>query len=159
MSENFKNKWNLWYHHEKDNWNITGYKKIYEISNIEQFWNLYNNWDKLGSIFYKHFFLMKNDTKPIWEDPDNIKGGCWSYKIDCKNAKELWEELSVYLVSETLSSEEVLGLSITLKKNNNTVIKVWNKDSKKNSITLINNELLEKWGTNVIYIAHMPDKN
>ena len=32
------NKWNLWYHHDKDNWAISGYKKIYEMRNIKEFW-------------------------------------------------------------------------------------------------------------------------
>ena len=42
MENKFENTWNLWYHHEKDNWKISGYKKIYEIYNAETFWNLYN---------------------------------------------------------------------------------------------------------------------
>ena len=30
-------KWYIWYHHDKDNWNISCYKKIYEIKNIDNF--------------------------------------------------------------------------------------------------------------------------
>ena len=26
-------QWNLWFHSEKDNWKLSGYKKIYEINN------------------------------------------------------------------------------------------------------------------------------
>jgi hypothetical protein len=37
------------------------------------------------------------------------------------------------------------------------VIKIWNKDSKKNSLQLINKNILQKWGTEIIYIAHMPE--
>jgi len=43
------------------------------------------------------------------------------------------------------------------KKNNNTVIKIWNKNSKNNSLKLINENILKKWGMDIIYIAHMPD--
>ena len=32
------------------------------------------------------------------------------------------------------------------------------KDSSKNSLSLINDKILENWGLDVIYIAHMPDK-
>jgi hypothetical protein len=39
------NQWNLWYHYDKENWSISGFKKIYEIKNIEDFWKLYNNWE------------------------------------------------------------------------------------------------------------------
>ena len=56
METNLVNKWNLWYHSEKDNWSISGYKKIYTIENVNEFWQLYNNWNKLGGLTYKHFF-------------------------------------------------------------------------------------------------------
>ena len=55
MNTLFDNEWNLWYHSEKDNWKISGYKKIYEMKTICDFWKLYNNWDKLGGITIKHF--------------------------------------------------------------------------------------------------------
>ena len=161
METNLVNKWNLWYHSEKDNWNISGYKKIYTIENVNEFWQLYNNWNKLGGLTYKHFFLMKNDITPIWEDPKNIKGGCWSYKININQVNELWEDLSIYLVTENLSNENnlITGLSVCLKKNNNCVIKIWNNDSKKTSLSLLNHFILEKWSTNIIYIAHMTDNS
>jgi hypothetical protein len=157
-----KNKWNIWYHHEKDNWKISGYNKIYEITSIENFWKFYNNWDKVGGITHKHFFFMQDDITPIWEDPKNINGGCWSFKVHEDQAVELWEDLSVYLVCDKLCptlQDEIVGLSICMKKNNNVVIKIWNKKSKNNSLKLINEKILKKWGMDIIYIAHMPDKN
>jgi hypothetical protein len=160
LNSNLIYEWNLWYHSEKDNWKISGYKKIYEIRTVRDFWKLYNNWDKLGGITMKHFFLMKNSINPIWEDPQNINGGCWSFKIQEDNAEELWEDLSIHLVCGHLCptiQEEVLGLSICLKKNNSTVIKIWNKNSKNNSLKLINQTILQKWGMDIIYIAHMPN--
>jgi len=161
MEHKLNNKWNLWYHHEKDNWNISGFKKIYSITTIKDFWKLYNNWDKIGGINNKHFFIIKDKINPIWEDKSNIKGGCWSYKISQYQSKELWEDLSIYLIAEELSknTDDIVGLSICLKKNNYSVIKIWNKDSKKNSLSFLNEKILKKWGMNIIYIAHMPEKN
>ncbi len=156
----FDNTWNVWYHHTKDNWTVDGYKKIYKIDNGVDFWKLYNNWESLGGITAKHFFLMKNDTKPLWEDPVNMKGGCWSYKILDSMAAELWEDLSVLIVTNELVQGTIsLGLSITLKKNNTCVVKIWNDDSNKNSIKHINKNILKKWGTDIIYIAHMAENN
>ena len=103
---------------------------------------------------------MQEGVSPLWEDIENINGGCWSFKVHEDNADELWEDLSVHLVAESLyqnDKDKILGLSLCLKKNNNVVIKIWNKSSKFNSLKLLNNKLLEKWGTDIIYIAHMPN--
>ena len=154
------NTWNLWFHHEKDNWKLSGYRQFYSIKTIEDFWKMYNNWDKVGGVTNKHFFFMKDKVTPIWEDSNNINGGCWSFKVHEEQAYNLWEDLSVYMLCGKLCptiSDEILGLSICLKKNNNVVIKIWNKKSKSNSLKLINESILKKWGTDIIYIAHMPD--
>ena len=105
---------------------------------------------------------MKENVIPIWEDPININGGCWSYKNFENQANELWEDLSVYLVTDNLCptiADNIVGLSISQKKNNNIIIKIWNINSNLNSLKLINSKLLNKWGTNIIYIAHVPVSN
>ena len=160
LNSNLKYIWNVWYHHEKDNWKISGYKKIYQIKTIGDFWTFYNNLDKVGGITSKHFFLIKNNITPIWEDIQNINGGCWSFKIHEEIVEELWEDLSVLLVTNELVQGTIsLGISLTLKKNNTCVVKIWNDDSNKNSIKYINKNILKKWGTDIIYIAHMAENN
>ena len=59
MENKLLNNWHIWYHHEKDNWKLNGYKQIYQIKTIEDFWRFYNNWDKVGGVTNKHFFIMK----------------------------------------------------------------------------------------------------
>lgn len=159
LESEFKFKWVLWYHHEKDNWKISGFKQLCTINTIKQFWRMYNNLNTIGGVTNKHIFLMREGISPLWEDPENINGGCWSFKIHIDNADELWEDLSIYLVGDQLytnDKDSVLGLSLCLKKNNNVVIKIWNKSSKFNSLKLLNSNILDKWGTDIIYIAHMP---
>ena len=106
--------WNLWYHYDKDNWKVDGFKNIYTIETINDFWQLYNVWIKNGSVSQKHFFLMSQSITPIWEDPVNRKGGCWSFKIQESQALDLWTDLSVYLVTENMSSSsnDITGISI-----------------------------------------------
>ncbi len=154
--------WNIWVHYEKDNWKVSGFKQISQIKTVSEFWKFYNNWDKTGGVTAKHFFLMREDVTPVWEDPKNINGGCWSFKVQEESADELWEDLSTYLVCNQLCPtipSEIMGLSICLKKNNNTVVKIWNTKSKNNSLKLINEHILQKWGMDIIYIAHMPESN
>ncbi len=157
INMNFNNKWCLWYHLGKDNWkHVSGYKKIYDISTPKDFWKLYNNWDKIKGINHKHYFLIKENVPPIWEDPVNINGGCWSFKVSEELSPKLWEDLSIYLVTNQITiDDDIIGLSICLKKNNNSTIKIWNKDSKKSSLNLINKDIIKVWGTDIIYIAHI----
>ena len=159
LETELKRTWCLWYHYDKDNWKVTGFKNIYEIKTIEDFWQLYNNWDKMGSVNQKHYFLMQKSITPIWEDTQNKNGGCWSFKIHESQSQELWDDLSSYLVTENLSKKQndITGLSICLKKNNYSVIKIWNRDSKDNSLSLLNENILKKWGMDIIYIAHIPE--
>lgn len=153
------NNYNIWYHHFKDDWSINGYKHIYTIKNGVDFWQLYNNWDLIGGVLCKQFFIMKNDVKPIWEDESNKNGGCWSFKIFENQANELWEDLSTLFVTDDLldNSDECVGLSICLKKSNYCVIKIWNTNSANNSMKIINKNILKKWGTDLIYISHNSD--
>ena len=102
---------------------------------------------------------MQKGISPIWEDPENKKGGCWSFKIHANQAQDLWDDLSNYMVTENLSSKlnSITGLSICLKKNNYSVVKIWNKNSKDNSLSLLNESILKKWGMDIIYIAHIAE--
>ena len=160
-SENTKlnDKWILWYHHEKNNWKISGYRKIYKIETIKDFWELYNNFDRIGGINNQHFFLMREGIEPVWEDEKNKKGGCWSFKKMDNESAKLWEDLSVRIIGEKLleNNSDLNGLSICLKRQLNSVIKIWNNNSKNNQINLLNKEILDRYGKDILYIAHIPE--
>ena len=74
---------------------------------------------------------MREGIAPVWEDKNNEAGGCWSFKVNENLAQELWDDLSIQLITENLSSvtDDIVGLSACLKKNNFSVIKIWNKNS------------------------------
>jgi hypothetical protein len=101
---------------------------------------------------------MKNNILPLWEDPININGGCWVYKIHESQAIQLWEDLSVYLVCEKLCPtipNEITGLSFSIKKNNLCLIKIWNTNASNSSLKLINENITNKWGLNIIYTTNL----
>lgn len=156
----FKNYFTLWCHFEKDNWSLSGFRKCYQINNAQDFWELYNNWDKLNGIFYKQYFLMKNDITPRWEDENNRDGGCWSIKLNINEAPIIWEKLSMLLVVDELSSvkDDINGISICLKKGDKVVIKIWNKSKKQSTIENLNKILFEEYNPEIIYIANNPQK-
>jgi hypothetical protein len=155
----FKNTWNLWVHHNKDVWDVSGYKKLYTINNALDFWKLFNSWEEIDGLLSKQFFLMKNNITPIWEDEQNKNGGCWSLKVIDYEADDLFELLSVLMVSEELSNlpDTITGLSICLKKNNTVVIKIWNNNKNNSNIDLLNKKIFDIYNDEIIYIANNPN--
>ena len=67
----------------------------------------------------------------------------------------LWEDLSVRIVGETLleDNKDINGLSICLKRQSNSVIKIWNKNSKNNNISLLNKDIL-KQDYHLLFLLH-----
>jgi translation initiation factor 4E len=155
----FTSEWNFWYHHELNNWRIDGYRKIFHLKNIKDYWDLHNNIDCVGGITNQHFFLMRYNIHPIWEDSSNRNGGSWSIKLnDISNVYNIWLKLSMLMLGETIlkdeaarQSKQVVGLSINLRNSNICIIKIWNKDSSMNSIKLLNDEIIKDFGYNIIY--------
>ena len=87
-------------------------------------------------------------------------GGCWSFKKMENESAQLWEDLSVGIVGENLeNNEDINGLSICLKRQSNSVIKIWNNNSKKNQINLLNKDILNKYDKDILYIAHIQNFN
>lgn len=122
-------KWVLWAHlpHDTD-WSLKSYINIMNIKNINQMISLYNS---VPEKMTKNcmLFLMRKDINPTWEDPQNCKGGCFSFKILNKNVASIWKELSYSIVGETLTSDvkfqkSITGLTISPKKTF-CIIKVW----------------------------------
>ena len=155
----FNSEWNIWYHHNKKCWKVEDYKKIFSINTIEDYWNFFNNISYLNTINSQHFFMMRRDIKPTWEDINNKKGGCWSIKTYIENSFDLWIKLSSYIVGETLvkNYNSINGISICTKNENTCIIKIWNNDYKQNSINLLPKDITDEFGYNIIYKAHIPE--
>jgi len=120
--------WTLWAHLPHDtNWNLSNYNKIYSLETIEDALVLFEN---LPETIIKNcmLFLMRNGINPMWEDKQNISGGCFSYKINNRSVSSCWKNLSYVLLGETLASPDISkyinGITISPKKNF-CIIKVW----------------------------------
>ena len=122
-------KWTLWAHlpHDTD-WSVKSYKEIDTVDSVEAAITLCETIpDKM--IKNCMLFFMRKGIQPIWEDPKNQRGGCFSYKVSNKIVGSVWKSLSYLLVGETLSANPSLassinGITISPKKNF-CVIKVW----------------------------------
>ena len=142
--------WSIWYHHTLNDWYLSGYKKIFSIKSIKNFWDFHNNLDCLGGITNAQFFLMRDPTTPRWEDPSNRNGGAWSILVPVQDAHEVWEQIAVRLVGETLG-HGITGISIN-QKSNISVIKIWNSDKNIRDASILCN-VVQKYG-NILYRPH-----
>ena len=74
-------------------------------------------------------FVMRNGITPLWEDPKNRSGGCFSFKVINKYVPNIWKSLLCALCGETLMQDIkknnfINGITISPKKNF-CVIKIW----------------------------------
>jgi hypothetical protein len=122
-------KWTFWAHLPDDiDWSVNSYKKIYDIKTCEETIAIL---ETIPEIMVKNcmLFLMRDGIKPIWEDPQNRNGGCFSYKIQNKIVYEVWKDLCYVLVGNNISNRNevvsnIRGITISPKKNF-CIIKIW----------------------------------
>ena len=128
----FTHEWALWHHSPQDTkWSLDSYNKLLNITNIDEFWTIYNLFDD-NNLKYNMLFLMKEEINPLWEDEQNINGGSLSFKI-VNNITQTWLELSISLISDKIVNnsselEKINGISISPKKGF-CIIKIWLKNN------------------------------
>ena len=154
-------KWCLWAHlpHDTD-WSIQSYKKIYTLTSVEETIAVT---ETLPDILVKNcmLFLMRDGIKPIWEDPKNRNGGCFSYKISNKNVYEVWKELTYVVAGNTLSKQHtfvnsVSGITISPKKNF-CIIKIWMTDCANQNPAIVTSDVKGISPVGCIFKKHTPE--
>ena len=129
MSTSLKltDNWTLWAHlpHDTD-WSVKSYKKILTFNTVEEAIALY---ETIPALMVKNcmLFLMREGINPMWEDPKNKDGGCFSYKIKNNQVTNVWKHISYMLVGDTLSTNaksQINGVTVSPKKNF-CVLKIW----------------------------------
>jgi hypothetical protein len=122
-------EWCLWAHlpHDTD-WSLNSYKTIYNYTELE---NTISVTEALPGKLVKNcmLFVMRKGITPLWEDPKNRSGGCFSYKVNNKIVHDCWKKLTYSVVGESLSKNKKLqnsinGITISPKKNF-CIIKIW----------------------------------
>ena len=122
-------KWTLWAHlpHNTD-WSLKSYIPISTFSSVEETLAVT---ETLPTVLVENcmLFLMRHDVKPIWEDPKNRNGGCFSYKVPNKSVYKVWKDLTYVVTGGSISKQSsfvngVTGITISPKKNF-CIIKIW----------------------------------
>ena len=71
-----------------------------DIMDVKLFWEVVNSFplQRLGFKDSVHFF--KRGVKPVWEDPRNVNGGAWTFRVPKEKTDQFWKELLVLAVGE-----------------------------------------------------------
>ncbi len=153
-----KDSWTLWAHLPQDNnWRLDSYKKVAKYNSIEEAIAVTETLPE-PLVKYCMLFVMKEGIAPMWEDPKNMDGGNFSYKISNKIVVETWRDLSYMLVGGVLSNNteianSITGISISPKKNF-CIIKIWFNTCKNQNPALITNEIPGITSQGVLFNKH-----
>lgn len=98
----FKYAWNFYHEKNSNSGNYEGRLTLMkdEIITAKPFWEVLNSFplERLHLKDSVHFF--KRGVKPIWEDPRNVKGGCWTFRVPKAHAQSFWKEVLMMAVGE-----------------------------------------------------------
>lgn len=156
-----KNKWNLWAHLPQDpEWTVKSYKLVYKYNSVEETIAIT---ESLPEVLIKNcmLYIMKDGINPMWEDPKNRNGGCFSYKVSNKNVCEVWRDLTYVLVGETISQNlpfvnSVTGITISPKKNF-CIIKIWLSNCDHQNPQVVTNQVKYLMPQGCLFKKHTPE--
>ena len=96
------------------------------VPTIGEFYKVFNNlpWSAIRARDSVHIF--RSGVEPVWEDPENVDGGCWTLKVRRQHQaddrpRRVWEEICLMAcggelqaaLAESGSRDHVLGLTFT----------------------------------------------
>ena len=141
--------WILWAHFPHDtDWSVSSYKMVAEMNTAE---GVIAIAETLPDTLVKNcmLFLMREGIQPIWEDPANRDGGCFSYKVQNKDVPSTWKNLMYAVTGESVTYDRALlesvnGITLSPKKNF-CIIKIWLKNCHHQNPRQINDTIGLSW--------------
>lgn len=110
------------------------------IDDVRKFWNVFNNFDTSRLALRDSIHLFHQHVRPIWEDPRNIHGGSWTFRVPKSLAPAFWQEVCLLAIGEKLQAaveagqegrqtfrDDVCGVSLGVRFNS-CLVQVWNRD-------------------------------
>lgn len=71
-----------------------------EITSIKTFWEVFNQFPIKALKLRDSVHFFKRGVKPMWEDPRNIAGGAWTFRVSKTQGLEFWKETLLLAVGE-----------------------------------------------------------
>jgi hypothetical protein len=148
--------WVLWYHDPNSmDYSLESYIKILDITTVADFWRIVDT-ISLEAWNSGMYFLMKTGYRPLWDAPENDKGGAWSKKIDASETHNVFVDCMVHAICEKLlksHNETVVGITLS-PKGHFHIIKFWNINTAVSDRRLFSPTLKMRLGDDIAYKAH-----
>lgn len=156
-STNLPHPWTLWYHDPNNNdYSLESYIKVSGISTVEHFWTVIES-ISMQAWTSGMFFLMREGYRPLWDAPENAKGGAWSKKTEESKTYPIFVDCMVHCLAEkvlTRNNETIVGVSVS-PKGHFHIIKIWNTTTTVHDKKLLNTASLAiKNVDDIAYKAH-----
>ncbi|KAE8149402.1 translation initiation factor eIF 4e-like domain-containing protein [Aspergillus avenaceus] len=148
----FQYHWTVWYdrHSDSADYDNRLYVLHEDVADIATFYRVYNNypWEKVRLRDTVHIF--RKGVRPVWEDHENLKGGCWKFRVPKSKAQEFFHEIAILCMANEFQAvlekehDHVLGVSTSVRFNTH-LISVWNKlGSNERSIKALEQVILDR---------------
>jgi len=131
--------WTFWVDRTERGINIQQYeanlKRIYTVYTVHRFWGVYYNIPKPSDLQCRSsLHMMRDERKPVWEEPYNCKGGTFRLRVQKKDTDKVWKEMLMAAIGEQLNeyvaeNDEVCGVSVSTREREDVVL-VWNANAK-----------------------------
>ena len=111
--------WTLYYHHPADHrWTMDSYQKIVTIKTWGDFFSCMKALEE-SIIQSAMLFWMRGDVPPLYENHNNIRGGCYSLRINRSKSNNYFLLYSIACLMGTVVSDNgnvIQGISISPKR-------------------------------------------
>jgi hypothetical protein len=125
--------WTLYFHSpEETKWTLNTFISLGVMKTWRDFWNIIEVL-KSESLSDGMFFMMRDPSPPLWESHQNIRGGCYSFRCQKKDAADVYLNHIIGAMLGSLQNNpenRINGISISPKRGFNIII-VWNTDAQK----------------------------
>jgi hypothetical protein len=107
------------------------------------------------------FFMMRDPSPPLWESHQNIRGGCYSFRCQKKDASDIYLNHIIGAMIGLLNisiDNRINGISISPKRGFN-IVKIWNTDAQKYNVPAnINTQISNVREGDIIYTPFVQKK-
>jgi hypothetical protein len=159
--------WTLYYHHPADHrWTLDSYQKIFTIKTWGEFFSCMNSLEDYV-LQNAMLFWMRADIPPLYENHNNIRGGCYSLRVNRSKSSNYFLIYTIACMLNSVVTDTnnlIQGISISPKRVIEksqifNVIKIWNKDCTKykDISQLIKLDNIQN-SSEIIYTPHVQKK-